>query len=39
MVAKPNWTGSPVVGCCHVRAASAVIAAFSSPLAGGAANN
>src|SRR5260370_7663019 len=39
MVAKPNWTGSPVVGCCHVRTASAVIAAFSSPLAGGAANS
>src|ERR1700739_1918038 len=39
MVAKPNRTGSPVVGCCQVRAASAVIAAFSSPLAGGAANS
>src|SRR6516165_1703943 len=39
MVAKPKWTGSPVVGCCQVRAASATIAAFSSPLAGGAANS
>src|ERR1700689_3895803 len=39
MVAKPNRTGSPVVGCCQVRAASAAIAAFNSPLAGGAANS
>lgn len=28
-----------MVGCCHVRAASAAIAAFISPLAGGAANS
>jgi hypothetical protein len=34
MVAKPNRTGSPVVGCCQVRAASAVIAALSSPSGG-----
>ena len=39
MVEKPKRTGSPVVGCCQVRAASASIAAFSSPLAGGAANS
>src|SRR6185503_11979701 len=39
MVEKPKWTGSPVLGCCHVRAASSSIAQRSSPLSGGAANS
>ena len=39
MVEKPKRTGSPAVGCCHVRVARSVIAAFNAPLSGGAANN
>src|SRR5208283_85933 len=37
MVEKPKHTGSPVVGCRQVLAASPSIAAFSPPLSGGAA--
>jgi hypothetical protein len=39
MVEKPKRTGAPVVGWRQVRAASPSIAAFSSPLSGGAANS
>ena len=39
MVEKPNRTGSPVFGCCHVRGASSAISARSVPFAGGAANS
>ena len=36
---EPEYHGEPVVGCRQVRAASPSIAAFSSPLPGGAANS
>ena len=39
MVEKPKRTGSPVVGCCHVRAVNTEIAAFNSPFSGGAASS
>src|SRR2546425_6834263 len=39
MVETPNWVGAPVTGWSHDLAASASSAAWSSPRAGGAANN
>src|SRR6266568_1614510 len=39
MVEAAKRTGSPLIGCCQVRAASFLISARSSPFGGGAANN
>jgi hypothetical protein len=38
-VDTPKRTGSPVIGCCHSRAASRSSSARSSPFGGGAANS
>src|SRR5438046_1386312 len=39
MVETPNWVGAPVTGWSHDLAARTANAAWSSPRAGGAANN
>ena len=39
MVEAANRTGSPVTGCCQLRAANFAIWARSSPLGGGAADS
>ncbi len=39
MVEAPKRTGSPLIGCCQVRAASALISARNAPFGGGAARS